>query len=96
MADNIEHLMLEQFRRLDAKVDTMLDMIREMNVEMHAFRHHIRGNELDIDAHRNAIARLQSRVDRIERRLDLSESDPTSPTGLSEDGAPYQPPPRRR
>jgi chromosome segregation ATPase len=73
MSDSIEHLMLEQFRKLDDKVDRLTEMMREMNVEMHAFRHHVRGNELDIDANRTTVTRLQNRIERIERRLELAD-----------------------
>lgn len=88
MADNIEHLMLEQFRHVRADIANMKEMIRELNREMHAFRHHVRGNELDIEANRNSLFGLQSRMERVERRLELS-GDPVPP-GLSEPKTRYR------
>jgi predicted nucleic acid-binding Zn-ribbon protein len=71
MNDKIESLVLEQLRAMRSRIDQVYDAVQTLNVEMHAFRHHLRGNELDIDTHRDSIAKLQSRVDRIEKRLEL-------------------------
>jgi predicted nucleic acid-binding Zn-ribbon protein len=73
MNDRVETLVLEQLRQMRAPLDQVYDSVPTLTVEMHAFRHHLRGNELDIDTHRNSISRLQSRVGRIERRLELVE-----------------------
>ena len=71
MNEKVENLVLEQLRQMRSKMDQVYDAVQTLNVEMHAFRHHLRGNELDIDTHRDSIAKLQSRVDRIEKRLEL-------------------------
>jgi predicted phage tail protein len=75
MNDKVENLVLEQLRHMRSKIDQVYDAVQTLNVEMHAFRHHLRGNELDIDididTHRDSIVKLQSRVDRIEKRLEL-------------------------
>jgi predicted nucleic acid-binding Zn-ribbon protein len=71
MNDKVESLVLEQLRHMRSRIDQVYDAVQTLNVEMHAFRHHLRGNELDIDTHRDSIAKLQSRVDRIEKRLEL-------------------------
>ena len=71
MNEKVENLVLEQLRQMRSKIDQVYDVVQTLNVEMHAFRHHLRGNELDIDTHRDSIAKLQSRVDRIEKRLEL-------------------------
>jgi ribosomal protein S15P/S13E len=94
MPDNIEHLMLEQFRLIRDRLDIISVQITELYREMHAFRHHVRGNELDIDANKNLLAHLTGRVDRIERRLELSD-DPQS-AGLADPGSPYDPRPPKR
>jgi hypothetical protein len=96
MADNIEHLMLEQFRKLREHQEHMMGEIRELKIAVVALSHHKRGIEWAQEAHGEAIERLKGRLDRVERRLELSETEPTSPTGLSEDGSPYQPPSRRK
>lgn len=90
MTDKIEHLMLEQFRRLRddiAKIQVSLDNLRQ---GMQATRHHTRGLELTSDVHSDDIDDLRRRVDRIERRLDLN--DP----GFSESPSPYEPRPTKR
>jgi predicted nucleic acid-binding Zn-ribbon protein len=71
MNDKVENLVLEQLRHMRSRIDQVYDAVQTLNVEMHAFRHHLRGNELDIDTHRDSIAKPQSRVDRIEKRLEL-------------------------
>lgn len=71
MNEKVENLVLEQLRQMRSKMDQVYDAVQTLNIEMHAFRHHLRGNELDIDTHRDSIAKLRSRIDRIERRLEL-------------------------
>lgn len=90
MTDKIEHLMLEHFRRLRddiAKVQTAIDGMRQ---DMQAERHHIRGLQLTSDVHADGLDDLRRRVDRIERRLELS--DP----GFSESSTAYEPRPTKR
>ena len=70
MNDKVGSLVLEQLRPMRSRISQVYDAVQALNVEMHAFRHHLRGNELDIDTHRDAVAKLQSRVDRIEKRLE--------------------------
>lgn len=86
--DKIEHLMLEQFRRLDAKVDRILEAMRVMHDDALSLRLHVRANTRDIDAQRDTLANLTLRLDRVERRLELSDG-PTA--GLAEDRQPYDP-----
>lgn len=69
--EKVENLVLEQLRQMRSKVDQVYDAVQTLNVKMHAFRHHLRGNKYDIDAHRDSIGKLQSRIDRTERRLEL-------------------------
>lgn len=71
MNEKVENLVLEQLRQMRSKVDQVYDAVQTLNVKMHAFRHHLRGNKYDIDAHRDSIGKLQSRIDRTERRLEL-------------------------
>lgn len=91
MTDKIEHLMLEQFRRLNEKVDAILLEIRQLKQSDLSTRHHLRGLELTDDAQRDGLEGLKLRVDRIERRLELSD-----PGGFSDDTPPYEPRPTKR
>jgi hypothetical protein len=96
MSDNIEHLILEQLRQLREHQERMMGEIRELKMGFVSLNHHYRGVEWAQATHGEAIENVRKRLDRIERRLELSEPDPTSPTGLSESGTPYQPPPRQK
>lgn len=71
MNEKVENLVLEQLRQLRAQNDRILEAMRAITVEVQATRHHVRGNELDIDAQRDLVASMQARLDRIERRLQL-------------------------
>ena len=82
MTDKVEHLMLEQLRRLDAKADTILEAVQYIYKQQLADRHVIRGMQLSLDGTNDLLVSLSARVGRIERRLELSE-DPV-PAGLSE------------
>jgi hypothetical protein len=73
VADNIDSLVLEQLRQLRAQNDRILDEIRVVKTELQALRHHSRGVELTQDGHHEDIARIKVRLDRIERRLELSD-----------------------
>jgi outer membrane murein-binding lipoprotein Lpp len=93
--DNVHNLTLDLLRKVDRKIDFLTTAVHELNREMHAMRHHVRANELDIEANRNLVASLTTRVDRIERRLELSDG-PSTPSGFAEELPPYSAPPTRR
>jgi hypothetical protein len=82
MADNIEHLMLEQFRRLGTKVERLLDAVKYIHNQQLADHHLIRSLQTSLDGSNELLTPLTARVAHIERRLKLT-GDPV-PTGLSE------------
>ena len=82
MANNIEHLMLKQFRRLDAKVESVLEAVRYIHTQQLADRHTMRGMQVSLDGANELLSSLTARVGRIERRLDLA-TDPV-PVGMGE------------
>ena len=66
-----DNLVLEYLRamRTDlAKIGTEMHMMR---VEMTAMRHAITGHSIQLDHDQDEITVLKTRVDRIEKRLDL-------------------------
>ena len=71
--DKIELLMLEQFRIIRGDIAKLADDVRGLKVEMIAVRHHVRGMELQQDGHHDDIAAMKTRLDRIERRLELAD-----------------------
>jgi hypothetical protein len=77
MNEKVENLVLEQLRGLRADNARILDEIRSLKTEMIANRLHMRGVEIQQDGHHDDIAGLKSRLDRIERRLDIVDDRPT-------------------
>lgn len=66
MTDETANLLLEAMRRMERKLDLVLDKVRELRIRVTAVDVHlgIMNSRLD---------RLDERVDRIERRLGLVE-----------------------
>ncbi|ABD87961.1 hypothetical protein [Rhodopseudomonas palustris] len=66
MADEPDNLVLVYLRRLDEKLDRVLDDAHDLKVRMTAVEESIAGVNRRLD-------RLEWRVDRIERRLELTD-----------------------
>jgi hypothetical protein len=64
MTDDVANLILERLRPIDAKLDTVIDETRELRLRVTAI-------EVQIGATSSHLDRLDARVARIERRLDL-------------------------
>lgn len=75
MNEKVESLVLEQLRHMRVQNDRILEEIRGLKVEMLSIRHHVRGVELIGDRHHDTIADLQVRLDRVERRLELVDTE---------------------
>ena len=75
MNDKVENLVLEQLRAMRTHMARMDENIAAIRTEMTSIRHHVRGVEIQQDAHHDDIASLKTRVDRIERRLELVDGD---------------------
>jgi hypothetical protein len=74
MTDEPTNIVLEHLRRIDGKVDGVLDEMRHMNLRMGSIEKVLSGQYVaDVDQNQE-LDRLKTRVDRIERRLELSES----------------------
>lgn len=73
MAEEAPNIVLEYLRRIDRKVDTVIDDVRSLNLRMGSIEHHLSGvHASDVDQ-TSEIDRLKRRVDKIERRLELNE-----------------------
>ena len=68
MADEPENLIL-RYRRIDDKLDRVVDDVRELKIRMTAVEENLASLNRHFD-------RLEVRVDRIERRLELTETTP--------------------
>ncbi len=64
MADEPDNLVLVYLRRLDEKVDRLIDDVQDLKVRMTHVEEGLAGVNRRLD-------RLEVRVERIERRLDL-------------------------
>jgi hypothetical protein len=71
--DNISHLMLEQFRLIRTQIDRVYEEVRALKVDVLSLRHSGRSRDLILDQDHDDVAALKVRVDRIERRLELTE-----------------------
>ncbi|MFZ5739332.1 hypothetical protein BJ123_10136 [Rhodopseudomonas thermotolerans] len=66
MADEPDNLVLTYLRRMDAKLDRVIDDVHDLKVRMTGVEEGLAGVNRRLD-------RLEVRVDRIERRLDLAD-----------------------
>jgi hypothetical protein len=57
MAGNIEHLMLEQFRKLREQNERILDTLRINHEDAMIMRLRVQANTRDVDSQRDALAR---------------------------------------
>ncbi len=64
MADEPENLVLVMLRRMDAKLDRVIDDLHDLKVRM-------TGVEEGLNVVQRRIDRLEDRVERVERRLDV-------------------------
>ena len=67
MVDEPENVILSLLRRMDAKLDRVIDDVQDLKVRMTAVE------EALVGVHRR-LDRLEVRVERIERRLDLVDA----------------------
>lgn len=66
MAEEPDNLILRYLRRVDEKMDRLVDDIHDIKVRLTAVEEGLVGIQRRID-------RMESRLDRIERRLELVE-----------------------
>ena len=74
MTDEPASLVLEYLRRIDRKVDTVMDDTRSLNVRMSVIERHLAAFHGSDVEQTSEIARLKQRVDRIEDRLELRDT----------------------
>ena len=67
MVDEPDNLVLQMLRRIDTKLDRVIDDVHDLKVRMAAVEEGLAGVHRRMD-------RLEVRVERIERRLDLAEA----------------------
>jgi archaellum component FlaC len=67
LADEPDNIVLTYLRRIDAKLDRVIDDVQDLKVRMTNVEEGLAGVNRRLD-------RLEVRVERIERRLDLVDS----------------------
>jgi hypothetical protein len=73
MNENVEHLMLEHLRVIRADMGSMKEEMSGMRAEMLIIRQHMAGLLGGQTLQDAEIANLKVRLDRIEKRLELTE-----------------------
>jgi predicted nuclease with TOPRIM domain len=74
VADEPDNLIVPYLRRLDGKVDRLLDDMREVKQRLSSVEVSVAHLHGDFAAQSGRIDRLESRLDRIEQRLDLRDA----------------------
>jgi archaellum component FlaC len=67
MSEGIESLTLAMLRRIDTKLDRVIDDLADLKVRMTSTEEGLAGVNRRLD-------RVETRLDRIERRFDLAEA----------------------
>ena len=68
-----DNLVLEYLRAIRVDMTKMATEMHSIRIEMTAMRHILTGHSIQLDHDHDEIAVLKTRVDRIEKRLDLTE-----------------------
>jgi hypothetical protein len=73
MAEEPQNLVLEYLRRIDRKVDGLVEDFRLFNVRVVATESQVAGLHISDVQQNSEIDRIKARLDRVERRLELTE-----------------------
>lgn len=74
MADNVESIILEQFRRLNARLDKKDAQDLEKSMRLSSLDDHMAAMMMSVAGINNRLDRVEERLGRVERRLDLSDA----------------------
>lgn len=74
MSEGPDNLILVYLRRLDEKVDRVLDELRELKVRVGFMEQQVAGLHGQYASLASRIDRVETRLERIERRLDLQDA----------------------
>jgi tetrahydromethanopterin S-methyltransferase subunit G len=72
MTEEPDSIVLRYLRKLDEKLDRLDGRQQETNVELRSLKTHMSAFLQSELSHDSAIASIMSRLDKIERRLDLN------------------------
>ena len=74
MADETDNLVLEHLRAIRGEMSNLKEEVRGLRSETTALRHEIRATTVLVEQCVEEIATVRVRLDRIERRLELTEA----------------------
>ena len=74
MSDNVTHrLLLEPLEAIQSKLSSMANDVNDLKADMRGLKSHMAGFMRSEVAQDSAIATMQTRLERIERRLELRD-----------------------
>jgi hypothetical protein len=73
MSEETTHLVLEHLRHIRTKVDTLVGDMGEVKTTVVALDGHMASFHLQVAGHSSELDRIRARLDRIERRLELTD-----------------------
>lgn len=71
MADEPDNLVLPLLRRMDAKLDRVIEDVQDLKIRVTSVEERLAGVELGIAGTHRRLDRLEVRVEHVERQLDL-------------------------
>ena len=74
MSDEPDSLVLRMLRRLDEKMDCLIDDVGDLKRRVTSLEQLVALLHTDVAGQSSRIDRIETRLERIERRLDLTES----------------------
>ena len=74
MAKEPDNLVLEMLRRLDQKVDRVVEDLQDLKLRVTGVEERLAGVEMSVAGVQRRIDRIEQRLDRIEKRLDLVDT----------------------
>lgn len=74
MSDNVTHrLLLEPLEAIQSKLSSMANDVNDLKADMRGLKSHLAGFMQSEVAQDSALATMQTRLERIERRLELRD-----------------------
>jgi hypothetical protein len=74
MADEPDNVVLMLLRRIDAKLDRVIEDVQDLKIRMTNVEERLAAVEMSIAGVQRRIDRVETRLDRIEKRLDLVDA----------------------
>ena len=73
MANESDNVVLEHLRHIRSKVDMTATDVTDIKIQLAAMQQHMAGFHAVIASHSDELNQLRQRVDRIEKRLELTD-----------------------